>query len=194
MNMNNLSIREAGVDDALALAELINFAGEGLPVYLWEKMAEPGENVWDVGCSRAKRPEGSFSYRNAVCAQIEGQTVACLIGYPLASTPEEFDEKTTPPLFVPLLELEAEASDTWYVNVLATYPVYRSQGIGTKLLDHAQHKALDAGKKRLSLIVADNNAGAIALYQKSGFKQCAKRTMVKEDWKNPGENWILMIK
>jgi len=194
MNINNLSIRKAGVDDALALAELINIAGEGLPAYLWEKMAEPGESVWDVGCRRAKRPEGGFSYRNAVCAQLEDQTVACLIGYPLAATPEEIDEKTIPPLFLPLLELEAEASDTWYINVLATYPPFRSQGIGTKLLDHAQHKALEAGKKGLSLIVADNNVGAMALYHEYGFNKHTSRAMVKDGWKNPGENWILMIK
>jgi len=194
MTINNLSIRQGGIDDALALAELINIAGEGLPAYLWEKMAEPDESIWDVGCRRAKRPEGGFSYRNAVCAQLEDQTAACLIGYPLASTPEEFDKETIPPLFVPLLELEAEASDTWYINVLATYPLFRSQGIGKKLLDHAQHKALEAGKKGLSLIVADNNAGAIALYQRCGFKQCAERAMVKEGWKHPGENWLLMIK
>ena len=35
--------RRATPDDATALAELIDFAGEGLPTYLWAKMAEPGE-------------------------------------------------------------------------------------------------------------------------------------------------------
>ncbi len=35
--------RRATPEDADALAELINFAGEGLPLYLWGKMAEAGE-------------------------------------------------------------------------------------------------------------------------------------------------------
>jgi hypothetical protein len=39
-----LSFRWATPDDAAALAELINFAGEGLPLYLWTNMAEPGES------------------------------------------------------------------------------------------------------------------------------------------------------
>ena len=31
--------RRATPEDAAALAELVNFAGEGLPFYLWDKMA-----------------------------------------------------------------------------------------------------------------------------------------------------------
>jgi len=31
--------RRASVDDAHAMAELVNFAGEGLPVHLWSRMA-----------------------------------------------------------------------------------------------------------------------------------------------------------
>ena len=58
-------IRPATKADAHALADLINFAGEGLPLYLWKKMAEPGETAWEVGRRRAKREDGGFSYRNA---------------------------------------------------------------------------------------------------------------------------------
>ncbi len=52
--------RRATPDDAAALAELINFAGEGLPLYLWERMAEPGETPWQVGRRRARREAGAF--------------------------------------------------------------------------------------------------------------------------------------
>ena len=47
------------------LAELVNYAGDGLPFHLWSKMAAPGESAWEVGRGRAARPEGGFSYRNA---------------------------------------------------------------------------------------------------------------------------------
>ena len=52
--------RRATPEDANGLAELINFAGEGLPLYLWSKMVETGETPWDVGHRRAGREEGSF--------------------------------------------------------------------------------------------------------------------------------------
>jgi hypothetical protein len=55
------SYRQAVLRDAPSLAELVNFAGEGLPLYLWEKMAKPGETAWDVGRIRAEREQGSFS-------------------------------------------------------------------------------------------------------------------------------------
>jgi hypothetical protein len=73
--------RYATPDDAEALAELINFAGEGLPLYLWTSMAGPGESAWEVGRRRALREVGSFSYRNAVIAEAGGRIVASLIGY-----------------------------------------------------------------------------------------------------------------
>ena len=38
-------LRAARPDDAPALAELVNFAGEGLPLYLWGKMAEAGQTA-----------------------------------------------------------------------------------------------------------------------------------------------------
>jgi hypothetical protein len=57
----DITIRQATPDDADALAQLINFAGEGMPVYLWERMAEEGETAWDVGRRLALRGEGGFS-------------------------------------------------------------------------------------------------------------------------------------
>jgi hypothetical protein len=38
--------RQATPGDAPALAELVNLAGEGLPLYLWTSMAEPGESAF----------------------------------------------------------------------------------------------------------------------------------------------------
>jgi hypothetical protein len=46
----------------------------------------------------------------------------------------------------------------------------------------------------LSIIVSDGNMGARRLYGRSGYAQHTTRPMVKEDWENPGENWVLMIK
>ena len=48
--------RRAAIEDAPILAELVNYAGDGLPLHLWSKMAAPGESAWDVGRRRAARP------------------------------------------------------------------------------------------------------------------------------------------
>ena len=185
--------RYARPDDAPALAELINFAGEGLPFYLWTNMAEPGESAWEVGRRRALREVGSFSYRNAVVVEAGGHTLASLVGYALPDVPEPIDYDQMPPMFVPLQELENLAPGTWYVNVLATYPRYRGQGYGTRLLGIADRLAA-AGRTGLSIIVSDGNTGARRLYERCGYRERAVRPLVKERWENPGQNWLLMTK
>jgi ribosomal protein S18 acetylase RimI-like enzyme len=187
-------IRPATRADAQALAELINFAGEGLPLYLWARMAEPGEDPWEVGRRRAQRVEGGFSYRNAFVAETQGSIAGCLIGYALAQQAEPFDVTQTPAMFVPMLELESLAPGTWYVNVLATYPQFRGRGIGGALLDLAETRARDAGLAGMSIIVSDANSGAVRLYERKGYRRMAQRPMVKEQWQNDGENWILLTK
>ncbi len=186
--------RRATPDDALELAEFINMAGEGMPLYLWEGMAEAGETVWDVGQRRARREEGSFSYRNAVVREEAGKAVATLIGYPLRDEPEPWDPAAMPPMFVPLQELEDLAPGTWYVNVLASYPECRGKGYGTDLLAIAETLAAEAGCRGMSIIVSDGNPGAVRLYERTGYARVASRTMVKDDWQNPGDNWVLLTK
>ncbi len=188
------TIRKATIDDADALAQLINFAGEGMPLYLWERMAETGETAWDVGRRRAQREEGGFAWRNSFIAEVESKAAAGLIGYPLTDEPEEIDYDTMPPMFVPLQELENLAPGTWYVNVLAAYPEFRGQGLGSALLEMAEHQASKAGCKGLSIIVSDANAGARRLYERSGYVERAQRELVKDDWDNEGRNWVLLVK
>jgi ribosomal protein S18 acetylase RimI-like enzyme len=186
--------RLAEAKDAPALAELVNFAGEGLPLYLWDRLKQPGQTAWDVGLERARREKSGFSYRNAVVAEIDGKCAACLIGYPQPEHPEPIDYAAMPPIFVPLQELENLAPNSWYVNVLAAYPDFRGQGLGTKLLAIADELADATGKSGLSLIMSDANEGARRLYERRGYREAGARPMVKEDWENQGRNWILLTK
>ena len=185
--------RWATPEDAPALARLVNFAGEGMPLYLWEKMGqESNESAWEIGEQRAQRETGSFSYRNAVLREENGTVVACLMGYAL---PEELDPDRfdgMPPMFVPLQELEDRVPGTWYVNVLATLEEHRGKGYGKELLDIAEQLALVNGCNGLSLIVADANTGARRLYARNDYEELATRPMVKEDWDGTGESWVLM--
>jgi ribosomal protein S18 acetylase RimI-like enzyme len=188
------SIRPATPQDAAALAELVNFAGEGLPLYVWAEIAKDGEDPWAVGRARAARAQGSFSYRNASVIEQDGALAAALIGYLLPDVPEAIDANM-PAMFVPLQELENLAPSTWYVNVLASYPQWRRRGLGAALLAHAETLAEVAStKKGMSVIVADNNVGARRLYERMGYRERAKRPMVKESWQGSGSAWVLLVK
>lgn len=176
------------------MAELVNMAGEGLPLYVWSELATPGESPWDVGRNRAQREVGSFSYRNATLREEDGKVVACLIGYPLEEDPAPLNPEEMPAMFVPLLQLENEVPGTWYVNVLATYPDYRGRGYGSQLLEIAEQKAAASGRHGLSVIVSDANSGARRLYEKHGYHEYAQRPMIKNNWINAGVNWILLTR
>jgi ribosomal protein S18 acetylase RimI-like enzyme len=185
--------RPARPEDAPALAELINMAGEGLPHHLWGRMAGPGESAWEVGRRRVLRDEGGSSWRNGTVIEEDGAVVACLFGYALPDVPEPIDP-AMPAMFVPLQELENLAPGTWYVNVLATYPEHRGRGHGTRLLALADELAAASGCQGLSIIVADANTGARRLYERAGYREAAARPMVKEAWVSPGERWLLLLK
>lgn len=186
--------RRAVPDDAKALAELGNMAGDGMALYIWSGMAESGQSPWDVGRARAGRETGAFSYRNAVVLEQDGDVAAGLIGYPLEDDPAPTDYSDMPPMFVPLQQLEDMAPGTWYVNVLATYPEHRGRGFGRGLLDLAEAIAADLGKSGMSIIVSDANPGARRLYERQGYIEEAKRPMVKSGWQNSGANWVLLVK
>lgn len=188
-----MTLRPATREDAPALAELVNYAGEGMPLYLWGKLAKAGEDPWDIGRARAAREEGSFSYRNATAIEHEGECAGCLIGYAIAENPAPV-AADMPAMFVPLQELENLAPATWYINVVGVQPRFRNLGLGSRLLALADDIAHKARLPGCSLIVADKNRGARRLYDRNGFRERASRKIVKEGWQNESENWLLLVK
>lgn len=185
--------RRGRPEDAPVLAELVNEAGEGMPLHLWGGMAAEGESAWDVGIARARRETGSFSYRNAVVIESDGDAAGCLIGYPI---PEEVEPIAPdfPPIVRPLQELENLAPATWYVNVLAVRPQHRGHGLGGKLLALADDIGRSAGCTGMSVIVANRNDGATRLYARHGYRYAAERTMLKNGWSTESTAWVLMTK
>ena len=185
--------RRATADDAGALADFVEFASEGLGVYLWTKMAGPGGDPWRIGRERLRGAAGPLSYRNAVVAELAGRPAAGMISYPADSKAGPVADEL-PAVLVPLQELMNEATDTWYVHVLAGYPEHRGKGLGTALLALADRFAASAGKRGLSLIVSDTNVNARRRYEGCGYREVARRRMVKEAWQHPGVDWVLMRK
>lgn len=191
MNSLAMPFRPARIEDAALLAELVDYAGEGLPSYLWAKIAGPGERPEEIGRRRAEREEGSFSYRNATMIECDGHAAGTLIGYVIPDQPEAISPEM-PAMFVPLQQLENLAPGTWYVNVLAVLPRFRDRGLGTRLLQLANETGRRFGTRGMSVIVSDANTGARRLYERIGYRETARRPMVKEGWINDGQEWVLL--
>lgn len=188
-----MDIRKAEPADAPHLVRFINMAADDLPLHFWRKSAGPDGDPWALGQERAARETGNFSYRNAWLAEVDGEVGACLLGYAAEVEPEPISADT-PPLFVPLLELEAMAPGSWYLNVLATYEAFRGKGLGSALLAAAEKIAAEAGHKEISLIAEDSHQDALRLYRAKGFTEIARRPLVKEDWQVDASEWILFTK
>lgn len=188
-----MAIRPAQASDAAHLVRFINMAADDLPLHFWQKSVGAGGDALAYGAERARRETGSFSYRNAWLAEIEGEVGACLLGYPADATPAPI-APDTPEIFVPLLQLEALAPGAWYLNVLASDVAMRGKGLGSALLAHAEVVARGLGHDRISLIAADTHLDALRLYKAKGYVEIARRPVVKGDWQVEARAWILFLK
>src|SRR5215208_6599384 len=166
-------LRRATRKDARALAELIEYAGDGIPGYLWSQSVKEGQPPIEVGIERVLREEANFSYRNAVVVEVDSRVAAMMLAYRL---PEHSDVNLDelPDLLRPLEELELKVPGTFYINILAAYPEYRGLGLGTSLLEAAHMLASEAGCNELSLEVFEQNVGALRLYERHGYREIAR--------------------
>jgi ribosomal protein S18 acetylase RimI-like enzyme len=190
----NAVIRPARKSDAAALAILVDIAGEGMPSYMWSQMREPGQSAFEVGRARAAREEGGFSYRNAHVVEVDGEVAACLVDYRLDDPYDIGDLSKLPDMVRPLVELEAKAPGSWYVNVLAAFPEFRGQGIGARLLALAEQRGRTQNAQQASIIVASDNAGAVRLYARSGYREVARAPVIEFPGCAHGGDWVLMVK
>jgi ribosomal protein S18 acetylase RimI-like enzyme len=189
-----IAIRPARRDDAEHIARLTNIAGEDIPKHQWLQAISPSGNWLRAGTQRAARDEGNFSWRNAWIAEYCGEVSGMLLGYPLPDPYPLEDIATVPRIVRPLVELEAEAPGSWYVNALATYPTFRDRGIGSALLATAEQQARKGGCRTLSLIVAEHNEGAVVLYARNGYCVAGRRGIVPfQGFRHTGE-WLLLRK
>jgi ribosomal protein S18 acetylase RimI-like enzyme len=123
-----------------------------------------------------------------------GHAAGSLIGYAISDAPEPVVPSDMPAMRVPLQELENLAPGTWNVSVLGVLPQFRNLGLGTELLRMADERARKLGKRGMSIIVSDANIGARRLYERLGYREVARRTMVKEKRVGDGHEWVLLIK
>jgi len=189
-----ITTRPATPRDAASMAILVDIAGHGLPAYFWSSAVARGEaySMLEVGRERAMRDEGSFSWRNATMAEIDGAVAGMLVGYRQPDSPEVTDPEDYDPAVRPLIELEPLSRASWYINVLASFAEFRDQGVGTALLREAERIARQTEARALSLIVEDVNDGAMRLYRRHGFTEIARRRFLPFAQCHPVHNWILM--
>ena len=69
-----------------------------------------------------------------------------------------------------LLLHEGAKPGVFTVDALAVHPSFRGWGVGTALLERAEEAARSQGKATMALGVLGDNAGAIRLYERHGYR------------------------
>lgn len=190
-----INIRPARKTDASEMVVLIDSAGYGMPLWVWSGMRNDEPSVLEVGRERAMRDEGGISYRNAHILEADGAAAGMLICYRIDDPYDTGDLSKLPEAFRPMVELEAQVPGSWFIFVLAVHGEYRGRGFGGRLLEHAYALARASGARTVSVGIEDRNEGAYRLYQRSGFREVARRPRVPfpNDFTGSRE-WVLFAK
>ena len=83
------------------------------------------------------------------------------------------------PILEPYEKLEIPGS--LYICALALFPKFRGRGLGTEMLSIASKQARERGFDKLSLLVFEQNEGAVRLYERNGFEVVDRAPVVPHD-------------
>jgi ribosomal protein S18 acetylase RimI-like enzyme len=173
---DNLILRAARQGEARIAARLLQIAADGMADYTWSTLAEPGDDLLDVGEQRLARAGAPISFENATFADLNGLPAGMMLGFPIPDGDVPVAPADADPVLAPLMELEEPNS--FYICALAVFEKQRGQGIGSILLAAAERQALTLGFDTISLIVFEQNAGALRLYERTGYVEVARRPLV----------------
>jgi ribosomal protein S18 acetylase RimI-like enzyme len=167
-------LRQARKGDARHVAELIVIAGDQRPNFPYILERE-GDGSIDLAKLRAARRDESFALRNSTMAEINGRVAGVLLGYKLSRKSEALMPNYLAQCLRPVMEPGPELIDTFYVNTLSIYPAYQKHGLGARLLEKANLKALKTGCTGVSLEVGEDNQPAVRFYARHGFEVIKRR-------------------
>ena len=160
-----VEFRSAVRADAREIARLFQISSEGVSDYIWSQIAEPGQDLLDVGAIRYARDDVDFSYQNCLIAEADGQVIGMMHSYAMRHDP--LAVPTTDAVLAPYADMEVP--DTLYISSLALHEGWRNRGLGMQFLAHAQERADRLGLNGLSLIDYAANTGARRFYERHGF-------------------------
>jgi ribosomal protein S18 acetylase RimI-like enzyme len=167
------NFRPALKADARRIAELYSIASEGVSKYIWSKQANPGDNLLDIGQRRYERRNTPYSYENCIVAETDGRVVAVLMAYTMQ---EDNDYVEEDPVLKPFWILEEPGS--YYIAGVAVDNSWRRKGIAGTLLQMAEDKCRKLNLRKLSLICFEANTVAHSIYQRLGYRETMRKTIV----------------
>jgi len=130
-----------------------------------------------------RRTDNRHSYLNTYIAEMNGHVAGVLVFYNseqaiiLDANLEAYltNKKGA------LVTIDPEtAPGEWYIDTVVVDPTYRGHGIGSKLLNYAEHLVKNSGGGKLALNVEIEKNAAIRLYNRLGFVTLCPWTIIGE--------------
>jgi ribosomal protein S18 acetylase RimI-like enzyme len=186
--------RAATRADGLDLAAISDISTFGLSTYAWILTKHPTASPMAAGREQARQETGSFSYRNAMIAEIGGEVAGGIVGHFLDESYADVDPRPFRPFMRPLIELRSKEVGSWYISTLAVFPDYRGRRLGEELIRRSEDIARARALARCSLLVRSGNTRAVGLYEQLGYAEKDNRPFISIADKETDERWILMAK
>lgn len=181
--------RPARRSDCRRIAELYRASSDGVADYIWSKLAQPGEDLLDVGRRRYEREGTAFSYENCKLVELAGSVIGMLVAFPMHA---DEASRETDPVLVPYSVLEEDQS--YYICGMAVDEQHRRMGIGSALLAEAERTCRALGLNKLSLIVFEQNVPAKRLYERHGYAEKCRHPVVPHPLIHYTGEALLMVK
>jgi ribosomal protein S18 acetylase RimI-like enzyme len=172
-------IRHATIDDAPHLAQFAISAHGGLNEALYGGLV-PGRTVESFLEPAFARTGTTAFYENHWIAEQDGQVAGGIQAFPYDDYANDISDPEIPQERYAVLQPfdNLSAAGTYYVETLAVTPACRKTGAGSALLMMACGHAGERGFSEVSLHVFAQNACALALYEKLGFKMAGREPVV----------------
>ncbi|MGD9652568.1 MAG: GNAT family N-acetyltransferase [Candidatus Dadabacteria bacterium] len=190
--LERIIFRPARRDESRAIARLFSVASDGVADYVWTKSMKPGEDMVDAGERRYSDESSLFSYRNCTVAESDGKIAGMMVAFPMDRPYDPATNRETDPVLLPYSKLEQHGS--YYISGMALFPEHRGMGIGTKFLEIAEEKAAECNLPKISLIVFEENEGALKLYKRHGFYEIMREPVVPHPLIKYSGMALLMVK
>jgi len=185
----HVMFRPARRRDCAAIAALYRISSDGVADYIWTRLAGPGEDILAVGRRRYEREDSVFSYRNCTLVEVDGGIAGMVVAFPMHTDPGYVEAD---PVLAPYSRLEQDNS--YYICGMALFPEYRGRGIGSRLLALAEEHGRADGFGTVSLIVFEQNTGALRLYLRAGFREVKRAAVHPHPLIHFSGDAILMVK
>lgn len=169
-----ITFRPAEKSDSRDIALLYRMSSDGVADYVWSTLAEPGEDLLDVGQRRYEREDTDFSYLNCTLAICNETVIGMLVAFPME--PADALDDSIDPVLLPYYRLEE--ANAYYVCGVAVLPDFRGKGIGSRFMAQAERDALGIGFSKISLIVFEKNTRAKKLYESLGYSEVLREPIV----------------